>query len=424
MRRSLFLIFLLTLSLSVLARTWKVSDIPNVHLADSTQFVSDPDGILSPDAKAAINSSMRSIRKNTSAEAVVVIVDDIDGGDIDGFATELFTDWGLGKKDVDNGLLILVAKDLRRAAIRPGYGLEGVLPDITCAAILREDMFPRFREGDYGAGLASASQTISTILTDPDAAAEIRSRLEDPDYNGGTGEDDLDFFQVYLIFMAVLSVTLVIILLLTLAGTRGKSRHDRYLALAKLKSPYLALSFLGLGMPLVASLPLIIILYHLRNSPHKCPNCGTSMKKIDEVHDNEYLDPTQDLEERIGSVDYDVWLCPSCGETDIEQYVTPASGYSQCPYCHAYASRLVRRRILRQPTTALKGFGVNEYTCLNCHKDHDDHFELPKLDVAPAVIAGSILGSSRRGGGFGGGGFGGGSFGGGMTGGGGASGGW
>ena len=47
-----------------------------------------------------------------------------------------------------------------------------------------------------------------------------------------------------------------------------------------------------------------------RNTPHKCGRCGSQMQKIDEVHDNEYLDGGQDLEERLGSVDYDVWRCP------------------------------------------------------------------------------------------------------------------
>ena len=60
---------------------------------------------------AQADAIMRDIRRSTSAEAVVVVVDDIEGGDIDSFATELFTKWGLGKSDVDNGLLILVAKD-------------------------------------------------------------------------------------------------------------------------------------------------------------------------------------------------------------------------------------------------------------------------------------------------------------------------
>ena len=74
---------------------------------------------------------------------------------------------------------MLVAKDRRKAVIRPGYGMEGVLPDIVCGSILREQMFPAFRRGDFDGGVTAATATIARLLTDPDAAAELQSRLED-----------------------------------------------------------------------------------------------------------------------------------------------------------------------------------------------------------------------------------------------------
>lgn len=419
MKKTLSLLILLLAAVSAVAATHTVSSIPNVHLADSAAYVSDPDGILTPDERSAVNELMRSVRRTTSAEPAVVIVDDIEGGDIGTFATELFEEWGLGKADKDNGLLILVAKNLRRATIRTGYGLEGVMPDIVCAGILRNRMFPQFKEGRFGAGLVSASKAVQAILTDPDNAAEIASSRPDADFAGSQGDDDLDFFSIYLIVAFGLTVGLVVVLILTLISSRGKTRHDRYEELVKLKPAYLALTFLGLFIPLFASVPLLIILYGLRNAPHKCSRCGASMKKIDEVHDNEYLNPVQDFEERIGSVDYDVWLCPSCGETDIEQYIQPASGYRECDRCHAHASRLVRNRILRQPTTLREGQGVREYECARCGNITSEPYSIPKIVVAPVIISGGRSGF----GGGGGGSFGGG-FGGGHTGGGGASGGW
>lgn len=400
------------LAVTLRAATYTVGTIPNVHLSDTAAYVSDPDGILNLSDRQAINALMRSVRRTTTAEPAVVIVGDIEGGDIDGFATDLFEAWGLGKSDLDNGLLILVAKDLRRAAIRPGYGLEGVLPDIVCANILKYKMFPSFREGDYGAGLIAACQAVETILTDPVAAEEIRSSMADADFNG---EDDLDPFQVYLVIVIVVTIVMIIVLLIKINNVRALSRHDKYVSLATLKPVYLPMTMMGIGIPLVASLPLLLILYKLRNAPHKCPQCYMSMTKVDEVHDNDYLRSNQDLEERIGSVDYDVWLCPNCGETDIEQYVNTASGYKECEQCHTYAARLLRRRILRQPTATTQGRGVNEYSCIHCGHITAIPFAIPVVVAAPIY----------RGGGFGGGGgFSGGGFGGGHTGGGGASGGW
>ena len=148
MKRIFVVLNLILLTLAAFAATYTVDRIPNVHLADSTRFVSDPDNILSPEALAQADAIMRDIRRSTSAEAVVVVVDDIEGGDIDSFATELFTKWGLGKSDVDNGLLILVAKDLRRAAIRrAGSGVGAAAP---CHAALPQQrtQMPSLRNKD------------------------------------------------------------------------------------------------------------------------------------------------------------------------------------------------------------------------------------------------------------------------------------
>lgn len=422
MNKRLFILFaglVAFIGLSMSAATYTIDDIPNVHLIDSTRYVSNPDNILSPRAVATVDSLMRNIRRTTSAEAVVVIVDDIEGGDIGTFATELFGKWGLGKSDVDNGLLVLVAKDLRRAAIRPGYGLEGVLPDITCGHILREDMFPRFKEGDYDGGIVSAVSRINDILTSPEAAAEIASGEADADFAGNKqGGEGIDtFFNIWLTAGAIGAAIMLLLLLLILARHSKDTPHNKYKALESLRPVYLALTFLGLGIPAVASIPLLLLLNRWRNMPRTCPACGTKMQKVDEVHDNDYLNHVQDTEERIGSVDYDVWLCPKCGETDIEEYVTPGKAYMRCEKCGGLTARYLRNRILRQPTTLSAGSGVREYQCAACGHITPVAYTIPMIVVIPT--------SGGRGSGFGGGGgsFGGG-FGGGMTGGGGASGGW
>ena len=218
---------------------------------------------------------------------------------------------------------------------------------------------------------------------------------------------------------------MLLMLALSLAGVRGRSDYDKYRALAPGKSVWLILTFLGLGIPCVATIPYLLFLRHWRDHRRKCPTCGTTMQKIDEVHDNDYLTPAQDLEERIGSVDYDVWRCPSCGETDILPYVSSKSQYIECDRCHARTARLVANRVLRHPGPGTKGIGVREYECLNCHHRQQRGYDIePEGDGAAlaALGLGAALGS-RGGGSFGGGSFGGG-FGGGSTGGGGASGGW
>ena len=90
-----------------------------------------------------------------------------------------------------------------------------------------------------------------------------------------------------------------------------------------------------------------------------CSNCGARMNLVDEVHDNDYLTPAQDTEERINSIDYDVWLCPDCGETEILPYVQRSSDYTECPRCHARACRMVSDRVMRRPTVSTAASGTH-----------------------------------------------------------------
>ncbi len=405
---------------SVTARTYIPSDVPNVHVADSTRYVSNPDGVLSPQAEATLNAQLARIWQTTTAEPIVVALDAIDDGyDPDGFATELFSDWRMGKKDRDNGLLILLLKDDRRMVMRTGYGLEGVLPDIVCGRIIRNDAIPHFREGDYDSGIIAAVDRVDKVLTDPVAADEIRSGIPNNSRSVDFGDTAASVWAFVVRCAVLILIGMLLVVGYTVVSTRKLPEPERYRRLNNLKPVVLFLTFFGLGLPVVAYLWLTFVMRRIRNHARNCPNCGHAMRKLDEVTDNNYLTPAQDLEERLNSIDYDVWLCPQCGEKDVIPYVNRSSSYSECPYCHARTLAPAGNRIIAQPTTAREGRGERLFLCRNCGKHVSRPYTIAKL-AAPVVIVG---GGSGFGGG-GGGGFGGGSFGGGMTGGGGASGGW
>ncbi len=405
-----------------------VKEVPNVHLQDSLQFVSNPDGVLSQSAVAQLNATIRQVWNQSTTELAVVAVDDIDPEDIDQFATELYEDWGIGKKDRDNGVLMVIAKNPRRAVIRTGYGAEGVLPDITCGHIWRNTMFPDFQDGDYDGGTIAGVNEVAKILTNPEYAAELNSKYAN---NARTSTEDDDFWAWLGGWIAVsMFVTLLALAYFWyIYFSNKKTPAIGYNKLKKLNVPMGVVAALGLGIPLLALVRLHNLMRRLRNTTRKCPRCGTPMQKLDEEHDNYYLNTGQDMEEQLDSVDYDVWLCPKCGEKDIIPFDNPNSQYVKCPNCGAKTAHLISNRILRDSTPTSEGVGVRTYYCEHCRSHHDDTYKIEKkADPAAAAAAGAIigtmLGAGGRGGGFGGGGFGGGSFGGGRTGGGGASGGW
>lgn len=150
----------------VVARTYRVGDVENVQLRDRTRFVSNPDGILSRDAVATLDSICYSLKERGIAEVAIVAVRNIEPRDPFSFAQSLFERWGVGDDDLDNGLGVLLVEDMREIRFHTGYGLEGVLPDVMCVRIQEEYMLPYFRDGDYSEGMVAGMRAVDVLLTD------------------------------------------------------------------------------------------------------------------------------------------------------------------------------------------------------------------------------------------------------------------
>jgi uncharacterized protein len=145
---SIFVILVLLSGLS----SW-VCAKQNYPSATTEFFVNDFAGVLSRETRNNIQRLGESLEDLTTAQVVVVIVDTLDGQDIDTYAFELFEEWELGQKDKDNGVLILNAVSERLLRIEVGYGLEGALTDIETAEIRREYMNPYLKNSDYDSGI-------------------------------------------------------------------------------------------------------------------------------------------------------------------------------------------------------------------------------------------------------------------------------
>jgi uncharacterized protein len=127
-------------------------------------WVHDQAGVLSGAVKAQLEALLQAHRDSTSNQIAVLIVPSLDGGDIDGYAVEVFKEWKLGQAGKDNGVLFLVAMQERQMRIEVGYGLEGVLTDAMSSRINRNEVAPFFREGNYEGGIqAGVVAIIKTI---------------------------------------------------------------------------------------------------------------------------------------------------------------------------------------------------------------------------------------------------------------------
>ncbi len=117
--------------------------------------VNDFAGVLSPSQRSVMEQRLNGLEQKTGAQVAVVTVHSMEGGEIDDFTHKLFNRWGVGQKGRNNGVMVLVALNDRKARIEVGYGLEPILPDGLCGRILRQEMFPRFKEGRHADGLVA-----------------------------------------------------------------------------------------------------------------------------------------------------------------------------------------------------------------------------------------------------------------------------
>ena len=152
MRKLTFLLtfFMLLGSVQLQAKEYAIKDIPMVHLQNRTRYVSNPDGILSSTAVTTMDSILYALEQKTGIQTLVVAVTGIEGGDCFDFAHRLGQETGVGQKERDNGLVILLSTDERCVQFATGYGLEGILPDAICKRIQNRYMLPYFKDNNFG----------------------------------------------------------------------------------------------------------------------------------------------------------------------------------------------------------------------------------------------------------------------------------
>jgi uncharacterized protein len=125
------------------------------------QYVTDEARVIAPGLLAQLNQRLGAFEKATSTQIVAVVYPKLpEGAALDDYAQRLYSAWKIGTKKNSNGVLMLVFVQDRKMRIQPGYGLEGAMPDALCSRIIRETMAPAFRDGKYGAGLASGISAV------------------------------------------------------------------------------------------------------------------------------------------------------------------------------------------------------------------------------------------------------------------------
>lgn len=425
MRKILVYLTLFISTLAVRGEDYTPKMMPNVNIANRYEYVSDPGNLLLQETKDEINRRLWDLRQQTSVEAMVAIPPSIGDTPIEDWSEQLFTLWGIGKDDRDNGVLLVIAPEQRRARIATGYGVEGALPDIACKNIINSEIIPNMKQGNINAAALGASTLMAQALSDPAVAEELKSKKDD-NFSGSMNTLSGDVLVKFGKIIATCAFLFSLGLFIFYVGKSRKNKDNYHKAIMWRDSltTFGAAAIFSLGSGLIFFLLALLLYRSYRTRKLKCSTCGAKMNRLGEEEDNELLSASQDFEEKLDTIDYDVWECPHCGTIERYAFNKKQQKYTECPNCHTVAMCLIGEKTLVPATTTHQGRGEKIYECQFCHHQKRKQFVIPRKESAAPLIAGAAIGamSGHRGGGFGGG-IGGG-FGGGSTGGGGASGGW
>ncbi len=183
-----------------------------------TGRVVDAAGLLSPEQVQQITQLSADVEKASSRQLVVATVPDLQGYAIEDYGYRLGRAWGIGQKDANNGVILLVAPNERKVRIEVGYGLEPIVTDALSSVIVNQDILPRFRDKDMGGGVVAGAQALAEQLKLPLEAAERRAQQVAGQRQQRRGYDAGDW-MVAVFWIAV--ILFVLIPLLT-GGARGR----------------------------------------------------------------------------------------------------------------------------------------------------------------------------------------------------------
>ncbi len=348
--RAAALCALATVVTIAIAAAEPLGSIPNPRTRDST-WVTDMPRALDAATVAQLNAMIGELERNTSAELAVVVVSSLDGQSVEEFAEKLFKMWGIGKAGKDNGLLLLWSTGDRKVRIEVGYGLEGTIPDGKAGAILDAYVIPKFKAGQFDEGLIAGVAALAMALGNQPVALPAV---------GTESYDEEEGFS----FTSPTALGVLGSVPAGLASLLGFRRWRRY---------------------------------HRR----RCPQCQAKMARLDETADDAHLNEPQLVEERIGSVDYDVWKCPSCSHHFTLRYAKWLTSFGKCPQCHNRTKSSTQKTIVAATTSSSGSARVNE-KCEFCSYRNEYTKTLPRIQQSSSSSGGSSsssFGGGRSGGG-------------------------
>lgn len=195
-KRIYAIFFLIIYTFMMLSVTNVFADVYIPSVLEDT-YVYDSAGILSDETQQNVNGTLYKLEQDTSIEFAVITISSLNGLSIEDYSNQVFNELGIGKRDSDNGILLLIAADESKVRLEIGRGLEGTLTDSICGRILDEHFVNHRSDGDYD---AAVSETVSSIVS-----------MELNNSNEADQTQDLTFLESLLLYFLAAVIAIVIL---------------------------------------------------------------------------------------------------------------------------------------------------------------------------------------------------------------------
>jgi uncharacterized protein len=397
-----------------------VKSIPNPRKEHGTWILDQSEILKNSGSYEILNQNIVKLEAEHSFEIAIAILPTIGDNSVKKFTTELFQHWGVGKKDLNNGVLILHVLDQRRIEIETGYGLEGILTDLVCARLLEERTVPYFSKGAYSVGYKSLIYSIIQILSSSSQGKnfrweEIALNLPSPEESQkdnisnsiikliDSEWESKNIWRLRSIYFLLIGSFFFLLFPYFLFPTaiywqkkypEKKQREELYMNFAVfLYGPgigfmsagitsilysffgtdFLVFYILGSAIILITIFSLLSVKLRIKWEGHLsslnliCSNCKAKMEILDSEKAVHYLENFEKLEQELQSMEHQVLQCSNCSA--FKKLKSPGkyfSTFSICLQCGAKAS--VTKSIIITEADYYNG-GLEEliYTCRNCN---------------------------------------------------------
>jgi uncharacterized protein len=168
---------------------WAEQPIPELktRVTDLTQT-------LSSSQKQQLEQRLEQLELTKGSQLAILVIPTTQPESIEQYAFRVSEKWQLGRKGIDDGALLLIAKDDRKLRIEVGYGLEGAIPDAIAKRVIAEIISPYFKAGDFYGGITAGTHQIARLIDG--------ESLPDPSQRETTGIENLPFFLIFILFFS------------------------------------------------------------------------------------------------------------------------------------------------------------------------------------------------------------------------------